>query len=68
MSNKSVNFISTAFSHYLVQVVLKTSERQLPTMSMPCALRTFIYRYLVIVAYDSFRVNQCRALKGKAKF
>lgn len=31
MSNNSVNFISTAFSHYLVQVVLKTLlQRQLP--------------------------------------
>lgn len=59
MSNKTVNFISTAFGHCLVQVVLKTSERQLPKVSVPCALQTFIYRYLVIVAYDGFRVNQC---------
>lgn len=51
MSNTSVNFISTALSHCLVQVVFKTLlERQLPNMSVPYALHTFIYMYLVVVA------------------
>lgn len=46
MSNSSVDFISTAFNHYLVQIVLKTSLEKLPNVTVPCALQTFIYMYL----------------------
>lgn len=46
MSNNSVDFISTAFNHHLVQVVLNTLLEILPNVSVPCALQTFTYIYL----------------------